>query len=176
MWIGDIRLGIGTANKIDAGTDELVVVEVLRDGKRIVALSLDVPIEDDLERGAFRHYEYFGLPLRNDKTPFDPNAVGIPVGGETTGSTNPSHPASGLEFSSGLNGHLAFRLRIAGDDMWIKDNVTFAHREMKRLPVGTTSQFVWKTSGGWQDGGNWPADAALSTDSREGTATRKLAF
>jgi len=123
MWIGSIRLVVETKDSLDAGTDNLVQATVLRNDAELRVLNLDYPTEDDLERGAIRNYDYIGptkLPRRNDKTPELPPGIG----------QNPMpYPGYGFEFSNGLNGHLILRLRIRGDDMWIKDNVDLYVKE-----------------------------------------------
>jgi hypothetical protein len=61
------------------------------------------------------------------------------------------YPAHGVEFSSGMKGHLVLRLHIWAQDMWVKDNVDAYIREIKqnaasfdtwagkRTPSGRTS-------------------------------------
>jgi hypothetical protein len=127
MWIGAIRLVVETANKPYAGTDSLVQASLRRDGSEMRLLNLDYPTEDDLERGAIRNYDYIGptkLPRRNDGTPELPPGIGqIPM----------PYPGYGIEFSNGLSGHLAIRLRIRGSDMWIKDRVDLYIKQIRRI-------------------------------------------
>jgi hypothetical protein len=153
MWIGSIRLIAETKDAPNAGTDSLVQATVIRDGADLRVLNLDYPTEDDLERGAIRNYDYSGptkLPRRNDQTPELPPGIG----------QNPMpYPGYGFEYSNGLNNHLKLRLRIRGDDMWIKDNVDFTSSSSasgprvstrwpgRRTPTGRTSQAGAET---WQ--------------------------
>jgi len=164
MWVGSIRVGIWTADRDVAGTDHLVQAEVLRDGQHISTLNLDYATENDLERGAFRDYFYLNLGWDNDKTPQLPPDVG---------QSPMPYPDFGYEFSSGLNGHLKLRLRIKGDDMWIKDHVDLSIREIRS--VATSFDTVgWQQESAWTVVGNWSQDVALSTDSNEGVTTWTL--
>ena len=167
MWIGAIRLVVGTKNAPFAGTDSLVQATVMRDGNSLRVLNLDYPTEDDLERGAIRAYDYSGptkLPRRNDKTPELPPGIG----------QNPMpYPGYGFEFSNGLNGHLKIRLRIRGDDMWIKDSVDLYVRVIRRVATSFDT-LDWQEDSNWTYIASWTQDVAMSTDPREGTTTWTL--
>jgi hypothetical protein len=167
MWIGAIRLVVGTKDARFAGTDSLVQATVLRDGNSLRVLNLDYPTEDDLERGAIRNYDYSGptkLPRRNDGTPELPPGIG----------QNPMpYPGYGFEFSSGMNGHLRIRLRIRGNDMWIKDNVDLYVRAIRRVATSFDT-LDWQEDSNWTYIASWTQDAAMSTDPREGTTTWTL--
>lgn len=161
MWIGAIRLTVGTKAARNAGTDSLVQATILRDGGELRVLNLDYPTEDDLERGAIRNYDYIGptkLPRRNDQTPPLPTGIGR--------SPMP-YPGYGFEFSSGMNGHLRIRLRIKGDDMWIKDNVDLYVR-LIRLRATSFDTLAWLEDPDWTYIASWGQDVAMSTDSSEG--------
>jgi hypothetical protein len=164
MWIGAIRLMVQTKNSPNAGTDSLVQTSVLRDGVELRVLNLDYPTEDDLERGAIRNYDYIGptrLPRKNDKTPELPSGVGqIPM----------PYPGYGFEFSNGLKNHLMLRLRINGDDMWIKDNVDLYVRFIRQKATSFDT-LAWIEDSDWSYIASWTQDAAMSTDSSEGTTT-----
>ena len=167
MWIGSIRLTVRTKDAPNAGTDSLVQGGVLRDGNQLLLLNLDYPTENDLERGAIRNYDYMGptkLPRQNDKTPQLPPGIG----------QNPMpYPGYGLEFSSGMNGHLTIRLRIRNDDMWIKDNVDLYVRPIRRVATSFDT-LAWIEDPDWTYVASWTQDVAMSTDSREGMATWNL--
>jgi hypothetical protein len=130
-------------------------------------LNLDYPTENDLERGAIRAYDYSGptkLPRRNDQTHELPSGIGqIPM----------PYPGYGFEFSNGMNGHLKIRLRINGDDMWIKDNVDLYVRRI-RLRATSFDTVEWQEDPGWSYVASWGQDVALSTDSGEGVTTWTL--
>ena len=164
MWIGAIRLMVQTKNSPNAGTDHLVQTSVIRDGVELRVLNLDYPTEDDLERGAIRNYDYSGptkLPRRNDQTPELPSGIGqIPM----------PYPGYGFEFSNGLNGHLRLRLRINGDDMWIKDNVDLYVRFIRQKATSFDT-LAWIEDPDWTYIASWTQDAAMSTDSSEGATT-----
>ena len=167
MWIGSIRFVVATKNAPDAGTDSLVQATVLRDGNELRVLNLDYPTEDDLEAGAIRNYDYSGptkLPRRNDKTPQLPPGVGqIPM----------PYPGYGFEFSNGLNGHLRVRLRIRGDDMWIKDNIDLYVRFIRERATSFDT-LAWLEDADWTYIATWSQDVAMSTDSSEGVTTWNL--
>jgi hypothetical protein len=167
MWIGSIRLHVQTKDAPDAGTDNLVTATIVRDGVEIKTLKLDYPSENDLERGAIRNYDYIGptrLQRINDKTPELPPGVGqIPM----------PYPSYGIEFSNGLNGHITVRLRIDGDDMWIKDNVDLYIRAI-RLKATSFDTLEWMEDANWTYIGTWSKDVAMSTNSNEGVATLNL--
>ena len=167
MWIGSIRLIVATEDTAVAGTDNLTQATVLRDGAALRVLNLDYPAENDLEPGAIRNYDYMGptkLPRRNDKTPELPPGVG----------QNPMpYPGYGFEFSSGLNSHLKIRLRIHGDDMWIKDNVDLYVRFI-RLKATSFDTLAWQEDPDWTYIASWTQDVAMSTDSGEGVTTWTL--
>jgi hypothetical protein len=169
MWIGAIRLVVETQNSPGAGTDSLVQAAVLRDGAELRVLNLDYPTEDDLEPGAIRNYDYSGpmkLPRRNDKTPTLPSGVGrIPM----------PYPGYGFEFSNGLNGHLMLRLRIRGDDMWIKDDVGLYVRFIRERATSFDT-IAWMEDSDWTYIASWTKDVAMSTDPREGVTTWNLAL
>lgn len=167
MWIGAIRLVVETTDEPFAGTDSLVQAIVVRDGVDLRVLNLDYPTEDDLERGAIRDYDYIGptrLPRRNDKTPELPPGIG----------QNPMpYPGYGFEFSSGLNGHLKIRLRINGDDMWIKDKVDLYIRRIRQVATSFDT-LAWQEDTFWTYIASWTQDVAMSTDSSEGVTTWNL--
>jgi hypothetical protein len=167
MWIGAIRLIVQTRDERFAGTDSLVQAIVRRDGTELRVLNLDYPSEDDLERGAIRNYDYIGptkLPRRNDQTPELPGGIG---------RTPMPYPGYGFEFSSGLNGHLTIRLRIRGDDMWIKDNVDLYVRFI-RLRATSFDTLAWLEDTDWTYIATWSQNVAMSTDSDEGFTTWNL--
>lgn len=167
MWIGAIRLNVATVDQPHAGTDHLVQATVIRDGAELRVLNLDYPTEDDLEPGAIRNYDYIGptkLPRRNDQTPQLPDGIGrIPM----------PYPGYGFEFSNGLSGHLRIRLRIRGDDMWIKDNVSLYVRYIRQVATSFDT-LAWIEDSFWTYIASWGQDAPLSTDSSEGFTTWTL--
>ena len=167
MWIGAIRLVVSTSRAPAAGTDSLVQASVLRDGGALRILNLDYPTEDDLEPGAIRNYDYSGptkLPRRNDRTAELPSGIG---------QSPMPYPGYGFEFSSGMHGHLRIRLRIGGDDMWIKDNVDLYVREIRRRATSFDT-VAWQEDPDWTYVASWGQDVAMSTDASEGTATWTL--
>jgi hypothetical protein len=167
MWIGSIRLVVATKDAPHAGTDSLVQATVLRDGAGLRVLNLDYPTENDLERGAIRNYDYSGptmLPRRNDKTAELPPGIG---------QSPMPYPGYGFEFSNGLNGHLSFRLRIRGDDMWIKDDVDLYVRSIRQRATSFDT-LAWQEDPNWNYIASWTRDVAMSTDTTEGFTTWTL--
>jgi hypothetical protein len=169
MWIGAIRLVVGTKDKPYAGTDSLVQASVLRNGSSLRVLNLDYPSENDLERGAIRAYDYSGptkLPRRNDKTPELPPGIGqIPM----------PYPGYGCEFSDGLSGHLKLKLQIKGSDMWIKDFVDLYVRFIRQKATSFDT-LAWIEDDYWTYVGSWTQDVAMSKDSSEGKTTWTMAL
>ena len=165
MWIGSIKLAVWTGDAPDAGTDNLVLARLLRDGTEVLALKLDYPTEDDLEPGAFRNYWYLQLPRRNHLTPELPPGIGqIP----------PPYPSYGVEYSNGIHGHLALRLTIGGDDLWIKDRVDLQIKQVR--PKATSfDMYAWKEDTRWSTVASWGQDVPISTDTTEGHPAWTLA-
>jgi hypothetical protein len=164
MWIGAIRLRVRTKDAVDAGTDSLVKAHILRNFVPIKTLRLDYTSEDDLERGAVRNYDYWGLPWDNDQTPQLPPGIG----------QNPMpYPFFGLEFSHGLPGHLVVMLQIFGSDMWIKDEVELYVRVI-RLVSTSFDTIAWQENSSWTHIATWGQDVKMSTDSDEGASTWNL--
>lgn len=167
MWIGSIRLVVQTKDAQYAGTDSLIRASFRRDGEELALLNLDYPTLDDHERGAIRNYDYIGptkLPRRNDKTPELPSGIG----------QNPMpYPGYGFEFSSGMNGHLQIRLRIHGDDLWIKDRVDLYVRQIRQRATSFDT-VAWQEDDFWTYVASWGQDVGMSTDSGEGTTTWTL--
>lgn len=169
MWISAIRLRVKTKDASDAGTDHLVTAEIVRDGVSVRTLRLDYPTEDDLERGAQRNYDYFGpsrLDWINDETPQLPDGVG---------QDPMPYPPYGIEFSNGLQGHLKVRLRIHGDDMWIKDNVDLYIQEFRQKATSFDT-WAWQADTSWHYVATWSADKQMSDDSDEGVEILNLNF
>ena len=167
MWIGSIRLTVQTKDAAYAGTDSLVQAGVIRDGSELRLLNLDYPTENDLERGAIRNYDYIGptrLPRKNDKTPQLPDGIG---------QSPMPYPGYGFEFSNGLYGHLTLRLRINGDDMWIKDNVDLYVRYIREKATSFDT-LAWIEDTDWTYIASWGKDVKMSTDSDEGYTTWSL--
>ena len=71
------------------------------------------------------------------------------------------YPGYGFEFSSGLNGHLRIRLRIRGDDMWIKDNVDLYVRVIRRVATSFDT-LDWQEDSNWTYIASWTQDVAMS--------------
>jgi len=167
MWIGAIRLVVRTADISLAGTDSLVQATILRDDEAIRVLNLDYPAEDDLERGAQRAYDYYGAtlwPLVFDQTQPLPDGI----------SQDPMpYPDYGLEFSHGLHGHLTIRLRIKGDDMWIKDDIALYIRAIQRRATSFDT-LGWIEDADWAYTASWSRDVWMSTDGDEGHTTWTL--
>jgi hypothetical protein len=167
MWIGSIRLVVQTKDAPFAGTDSLVQANILRDNNLLRILNLDYPTENDLERGAIRNYDYIGptrLPRRNDQTPELPPGVG---------ESPMPYPGYGFEFSHGLKGHLKIKLKIKGDDMWIKDSVDLYVRVIRNVATSFDTE-AWEEDTNWTYIASWTQDVALSTDSNEGFTTWTL--
>ena len=168
MWIGAIRLVVQTKDAPSwAGTDNLVQATMVRDNNDLRVLNLDYPTEDDLEPGAIRNYDYSGptkLPRSNDKTPELPPGIG---------QSPMPYPGYGFEFSNGLNGHLKIRLRIRGDDLWIKDNVDLYLKSIRQRATSFDT-VDWLEDPDWSYVATWSQDVILSTDSSEGVTTWTL--
>lgn len=164
MWISAIRLTVETENAPNAGTDQLVTTSVLRDGNEVARLRLDYPAENDLERGAVRNYDYFGLARRNDQTEELPDGIG----------RNPMpYPDAGIEFSSGVAGHMKLRLQIHGDDLWIKDRVKLYVKQIRQQATSFDT-LGWVEDEDWSHLATWDKDVPMSTDFFEGVGSWKM--
>lgn len=167
MWIGAIRLVVQTKDAPYAGTDSTVQIVIMRDGEELRTRTLNHDGENDLERGATRNYDYRGethLPRRNDETEELPdNIVQNPM----------PHPSYGFEFSNGLEGHLTIKLRITGQDMWIKDKVDLYVVFIRRRATSFDTE-EWQEDSNWTFIHSWTQDVEMSTDSSEGRTTWKL--
>ena len=167
MWIGAIRLVVQTKDAAFAGTDSTVQCVIMRDGHQLRVLNLDHSGEDDLERGTTRNFDYRGakkMPRRNDQTPELPEGIG---------QDPMPYPDHGFEFSHGLKGHLTLKLRMTGDDMWIKDKVDLFVVFISRQPTSFDTE-EWQEDSHWTHIASWTQDVAMSTDSSEGTTTWNL--
>ena len=164
MWIGAIKLRVSTKDSTDSGTDHVVRAGVLRDGNELARLELDYADENDLERGAVRSYYYSDLPRRNHHTPELPAGVG---------QSPMPYPDHGFEFSDGVNGHMKLRLRIHGDDKWVKDKVDLYVKEIRNVATSFDTM-AWQEDATWTFVGSWPMDVPMSTDFSEGAATWTL--
>src|SRR5206468_4107847 len=96
-----------------------------------------------------------------DKTPALPPGIG---------QSPMPYPGYGFEFSDGLNGHLTLRLRIRGDDMWIKDDVNLYVRYIRERATSFDT-LAWVEDPDWTYIASWTQDVPMSTDSSEGSAT-----
>lgn len=79
----------------------------------------------------------------------------------------------GFEFSNGLNNHLRIRLRIRGDDMWIKDNVDLYVRFIRQKATSFDT-LAWIEDSDWSYIATWSRDVPMSTASDEGYTTWNL--
>ncbi len=160
MWIGTIRLQVRTKDAPHAGTDDDVVVTIVRDGADVATVNLNKPNQNDLEQRDFRDYDYTQFPRSTDQTVVpDPEFAAIPT----------PYPPHGIEFSYGIPGHLALRLAIRGDDMWIEDSVALSIRELVQR------NDVWREREEWTHVDTWEVDSRMSTDRSEGVRTWTLA-
>ncbi len=165
MWVGRIGFIVWTKDAMVAGTDHLVIVEIIRDGRVLWAGKFDYATEDDLEPGAQRFYGYVVPGLYLDETPPLPEGIGrIPA----------PYPALGMEYSNGLNGHMQCRLRIHGDDLWTKDQVDIWTKDIRQLATSFDT-LEWIEDQNWARLGSWTQDVNLSTDRAEGATTWTLA-
>ena len=83
------------------------------------------------------------------------------------------YPSYGIEFSRGLAGHLKLKIKIAGDDMWVKDNMDMYVRGISQVATSFDT-LAWQEDSRWTYLATWAQDAALSRDSREGSASGPL--
>jgi hypothetical protein len=158
MWIGAIKLFVGTKDAPNAGTDDLIQAVVLRDGHEVARLDLNWAGIDDNERGDQRAYTYFNLKRKNDGTPELPPGLGqIPM----------PYPEHGIEFSNGIVGHLKIRLSTNGFDMWIKDFVDLSVREIRQKATSFDT-LAWIEDSDWTPMGRWGKDVSMSWDLFEG--------
>jgi len=72
-----------------------------------------------------------------------------------------------------LGGHLILRLRINGDDMWIKDNVDLYVQQIRQKATSFDT-LAWIQDTDWHYAATWSRDVPMSTDSSEGFTTWNL--
>lgn len=155
---------IATAADPGSGTDSNVTLEILRDGQVVIALNVEPGETERLDRGnSVFHYHYVV------GTHFEPGDIVSWVGG--LGYPN------GIEFSDDIGGHLRCRLRIHGDDKWVKDNIgAYVKYTSPQHVAGTIDSQIWADDISWTFIGNFSQDVAMSTDAGEGVSTWTLAY
>lgn len=158
-YITSIRFRIITRDWRGAGTDSPLAVTILRDNQNVQAWNLEPGGTTRLDRGEDRSYT-----CSFNRVYLEPSPGGI---GSISGSERPR--PNGVEFRQGINGHLACRLTILGDDTWISDRITvfvkYAHREHV---AGTIDSFHWVTDRHWTRIGVFEDDIHMSTDADDG--------
>lgn len=150
MWIGSIRLDVRTEHEPGAGTDDMVVATLLRDGEEIAELKLDRPGKPDLDRGTARPYVYAHLDLN----------------GVHDAYPTPVQPKYGVEFPDGLKGHLALRLSHSSGDLWVMDELILFVKELDKESGGP-----WFEHDKWTFVKSFSRDVALSAHPLEGSLT-----
>jgi len=156
-----IAWSINTRDEQSAGTDDKVTCEVLRDNTVVARFEIEPGNTAALDRdaGDVWRYDFKRMHLAS---PVNPSL---------------SQGVVGVEFPQGIPGHLKMRLRIAGEDRWIKDSVVVYGRvgELYRDEEGG-SLLVFNDGDQWIDLGTFSKRKVLSTDPREGSATLTLLF
>ena len=164
VWVSRIGFQVATADTPGAGTDALIMVEIIRDGEHLETGRLDFPHLDDHERGDSRFYGFTIPTLHLDETRALPPGIGrIPM----------PYPDTGIEFSNGIHPYLRCRLRTHSDDMWIKDKVEIFIKET-HLVATSFDILAWQESPVWTRLGAWTQDVRISRDSSEGVTTWTL--
>lgn len=167
MWVSSLRLRVKTKARAGAGTDNVVTVEVLRDGQRVANLKLDHRGQDDLEPGATQDFDYTG-PTALPRTPDDPQH-------RPPGAREGPPPPHGIEFGRGLKGHIGLRATIHGTDAWTKDDIELHVKEIRQKP-DINGRLSWSEDAAWTRVAHWTQDATLTGDSQRGPATWTMAF
>jgi hypothetical protein len=154
MWIGALCLRVTTKAQPHSGTDYVVTAEMLRDGEVVQRFKLDYGAMDDMEPGATMDYCFAGaegLPRKHDRTPRFKR-----------GHREVEAPGHGIEFSKGLNGHLAFRFKVQGPDVWLKDVIQLFIRELH--PVRSESGVQWVEDKAWNHVATWGRDVPVGAE------------
>lgn len=150
---------ISTGTEPTGGTDARLDCEILRDGAHLFTVHLELGNSERLDRGRSDNLFYM-FKRAFYASPIDEGLARGTVG---------------IEVPHGIPGHVTLRLRILGDDLWVKKSVTVSAR------LGTL--FRYSEGGGllvvpedepWEFLGFFGQQVTLSTDSREGFTTWDL--
>lgn len=146
-----------TSDKEGSGTDSEVSLEMYRDGALIVAVDDEPGETARLDRGevATRFWQFQ-----------NPTGIGVSVSGTAVPYTE--------DFPNGVEGHLAVRIRIHGDDAWrkrrIESNVWSG--ELRGVP-GTIDSVEWVET---PQRFVFSQEVVLSTNNAEGHTTWDLRY
>ena len=166
MWISEIGWDIKTSITPGAGTDSQLTVDILRDDQSVIQLNVEPGETSRLDRdeSQFYFWRFVGA------TPEPSNSN---IGEVESGQENPH----GVEFENDIFGHLKCRLRIYGDDMWIKQQIDGYVRYAKLQGVpGTIDSANWVDDPDWTPVGNFAQEAHMSTDGGEGYTNWTLLY
>ncbi|MBB6096199.1 hypothetical protein HNQ60_005121 [Povalibacter uvarum] len=156
-----VRWSLYTSDEHQAGTDNEVTCELLRDDAPICIVRLEHGDTERLDRNRQdRVICTFKRPYLI--TPVNPRlSLGV----------------AGIEYPQGFSGHMKMRLRISGPDRWIKDAIVVEGRigELFRDSEGG-ALLVSDDGDPWTDLGTFDKRKVLSTDANEGVSALTLIF
>ena len=140
-----------------SGTDDVVWIDILRDGNRIIRLRLEPGSTPRLDRG--ENATYFWVFKRDD-------GLGVNVSG-----TNVPHTE---RFEDGIRGHLQVRFETAGQDAWeaLDMSSTVTTGRLRHIP-GTIDASEWERT---NHDFFFPGRDVLSRDANEGITRLTLNY
>ncbi len=155
-YVHEVAWDIRTSGARHSGTDSPVTVTLLRDDAPVISLNVEPGNTQRLNRGASElHWWRFSGAIFQD-----PDVV--------TWIAGLGYP-DGVEFANDVNGHLKYRFRIYGDDLWQKERIDCYVRYLSFQHVpGTIDSFIWVPDLNWTHVGTFDRDLVLSTDPGEG--------
>lgn len=161
-YVHEVAWDIKTSSQPYSGTNSPVTVTMLRDDAPVIALNVEPGNSNRLQRGdsQFHWWRFSGAYFQ------DPDVI--------TWIAGLGYP-DGVEFADDVPGHLKYRFRIYGDDLWRKDRIDCYVRYLSFQHVpGTIDSFIWVPDLNWTHVGTFDRDLILSTDPAEGFRTLTL--
>lgn len=161
-YVHEVAWDIKTSGGRYSGTDSPVTVTLLRDDVPVIALNVEPGDTNRLDRGTsdLHWWRFTGATFQ------DPDTI--------TWIAGLAYP-DGVEFPNDVFGHLKYRFRIYGDDLWRKDRIDCYVRYLTYQHVpGTIDSFIWVPDLNWTHAGTFDHDLVLSTDPGEGFRTLTL--
>lgn len=148
---------IDTGEEWWSGTDDTVLIDIIRDGDRIIRLNLEPGHTPRLDRGESATYYWVFQP---------PDDIGVAVSGTSVPYTE--------EFPDGIEGHLDVTFTAQGEDAWeaLDMESTVYTGRLRHIP-GTIDEVEWVET---LHDFYFPGRDILSTDRDEGVTKLNLNY